>query len=81
MMPTDAPFTAQVVAGVADSDPPSYILQLLASGVGNGDNGDYDLLPIGANLPDAHQPPLVSSPWPSRGRSWAGLHRDSGQDD
>ena len=52
MMPTNTPFTAQVVAGVADSDPPNYILQLLASGVGNGDNGDYDLLPIGANLPD-----------------------------
>lgn len=52
MMPTNTPFTAQVVAGVADSDPPNYILQLLASGVGNGDNGDHDLLPIGANLPD-----------------------------
>lgn len=51
MMPSDGPFTAQVVAGVADSDPPNYLLQLFMSGVGNGDNGDYDLLPIGANLP------------------------------
>lgn len=53
MMPADAPFAAQVVAGVVDSDPPAYILQLLESGVGNGDNGAYDLLPIGANLPAA----------------------------
>lgn len=53
MMPVDAPFAAQVVAGVVDSDPPAYILQLLESGVGNGDNGAYDLLPIGANLPAA----------------------------
>lgn len=51
MMPSDEPFTAQVVAGVADSNPPNYLLQLFASGVGNGDNGDHDLLPIGANLP------------------------------
>lgn len=53
MMPVDAPFAAQVVAGVVDSDPPAYILQLLESGVGSGNNGAYDLLPIGANLPAA----------------------------
>lgn len=52
MMPSDEAFTAQVVAGVADSDPPNYLLRLFMSGTGNGDNGAHDLLPIGANLPD-----------------------------
>lgn len=51
MMPSDAPFVAQVVASVVDSEPTRYLLQLLTSGIGNGDNGTHDRMPIGANLP------------------------------
>lgn len=50
-MPGAKPVTAQVVAGAANVAPPEYLLRLLASGIGNGDNGGNDLMPIGANLP------------------------------
>lgn len=50
-MPGDALFTAEVVAGVSNSTPPQFILRLLESGIGNGDNGSFDKFPIGCNLP------------------------------
>lgn len=50
-MESDAPLSVYVVAAASDSDPPTYISRLLASGSGNGDNGSADVMPIGANLP------------------------------
>lgn len=52
-MPGESPATAGVVPGVVDSSPGEYVLRLLASGVGNGDNGDEDVMPLGANLPES----------------------------
>jgi hypothetical protein len=52
-MPGESPATAGVVPGVVDSSPGEYILRLLASGVGNGDNGVEDVMPLGANLPES----------------------------
>lgn len=49
-MDGDTPVEAVVVASANDTDPPDYILRLLSSGVGNGDNGSNDDLPIGANV-------------------------------
>lgn len=56
-LPGEALPTAGVVPGVVDANPGEYIERLLNSGIGNGDNGDADLMPIGANLPAA----LISS--------------------
>ena len=50
-MESDNPLSVYVVAAASDSDPPTYIARLLASGTGNGDNGSVDVMPIGANLP------------------------------
>jgi hypothetical protein len=50
-MESDSPLSVYVVAAASDSDPPTYISRLLASGSGNGDNGSADVMPIGANLP------------------------------
>ena len=47
----DPPLTCQVVAAAYGSEPMEYVASLLMSGVGNGDNGLADSLPIGANLP------------------------------
>ena len=44
---------AMMVASASDSDPGAYILSLLVSGVGDGDHGDEDTMPIGANVPPA----------------------------
>lgn len=51
-MESDDPLSVYVVAAVNNSDPPTYISRLLASGTGNGDNGSSDSMPIGANLPE-----------------------------
>jgi hypothetical protein len=52
-MEDDAPLTVRVVAAAYDVDPGEYLLRLLTSGIGNGDNGAADVMPIGANLPSA----------------------------
>ena len=51
-MEGDPPLSVQVVAAANDSDPPTYLQRLLASGVGNADNGTADVMPIGTNLPE-----------------------------
>ncbi len=43
--------SAQVVASAIDVSPGEYILRLLASGIGNADNGTHDVMPIGCNVP------------------------------
>lgn len=51
-MPSDQPLSVQVVAAAYDSDPGVYMLKLLVSGTGDGDNSaSYDVMPIGCNLP------------------------------
>lgn len=73
-MPGESPATAGVVPGVVDSSPGEYILRLLASGVGNGDNGDEDIMPIGANLPESllhtHAFRTMASPESLRGQDY-----------
>jgi hypothetical protein len=47
----EEPAQVSGVASATDSDPGAYIRSLLVSGVGNGDHGPADTMPIGANLP------------------------------
>ena len=45
-MQGDEAVTLQVIAGGVHVDPMRYVVELLASGIGNGDNGAYDVMPI-----------------------------------
>ena len=49
----EEPAQVSAVASATDSDPGAYIRSLLVSGIGNGDHGIADTMPIGANLPAA----------------------------
>ena len=81
LLEDDPPLSAQVVAAAYGADPMEYLRSLLLSGVGNGDNGLPDTLPIGANLPgvavDATSFQSLAAPAPLLGQRYEAVRGKS----
>lgn len=80
-MEGDDPFELQVIAGARNTTPPKYIRRLLESGVGNGNNGTWDTMPIGANVPytlvDEASFGAMAAPGPLAGQDYTAVRGKS----